>query len=261
MQEEEIALRGGTRGPVVRVGDTVRRDARSSTPAVHSLLRHLEAKGFEGAPRALGFDEQGREILSFLPGEVGLRVHDRALPPYVRTDETLAGVAILLRRLHDATLDFVPTPEAAWASLVGGPRSREVMCHNDVGPYNTVFVNGRPAGFIDWDEAAPAPRVWDAAYAAYRFVPFVPDEICALIGWPAPPDRTRRTRLFCEAYGLAEEGGLMETMSHRIAAMIATGLARNAAGESKYGDEWLRVMKPRLERDLSFVLSLEAEFR
>jgi hypothetical protein len=255
MHEDEVALPGGTHGPVVRVGDTVRRLSRPSTPAVHSLLRHLESKGFD-APRALGFDEQGREILSFLPGDVGLPAHGRVLPAHVRDDATLVDVARLLRRLHDATLDFAPPADAVWVFLVGGPRSGEVICHNDVGPYNTVFVDGHPTAFIDWDEAAPAPRLWDVAYALYRFVPFVPDEICSLIGWPAPPDRARRTRIFCEAYGLEQRAALMETADRRIEAMIATGLARNAAGEPKYGGEWLEVMKPRLVRDLDFVRSL-----
>ena len=54
---------------VVRIGDTVRRTPSEATPAVHDLLRHLEAKGFDGAPRALGFDEHGREVLSFIDGD------------------------------------------------------------------------------------------------------------------------------------------------------------------------------------------------
>ena len=36
------------------------------TEAVHSLLSPLEAVGFRGAPRALGFDEQGREELEWI---------------------------------------------------------------------------------------------------------------------------------------------------------------------------------------------------
>ena len=39
------------------------------TPAVHALLAHLAGTGFTGAPRPLGFDEQGREVLTFLEGE------------------------------------------------------------------------------------------------------------------------------------------------------------------------------------------------
>ena len=54
---EEIPLADGSMTTVVRVGDTVRRPVGRWTPAVHSLLRHLEAVGFEGAPRVLGFDD------------------------------------------------------------------------------------------------------------------------------------------------------------------------------------------------------------
>ena len=52
----------------MRVGDTVRRRAGPWTPAVHALLRYLEAAGFE-APRVRGIDERGREILGYIPGE------------------------------------------------------------------------------------------------------------------------------------------------------------------------------------------------
>jgi len=33
-----------------------------------AVLRHLEDVGFDGAPRARGFDDQARERLTFLPG-------------------------------------------------------------------------------------------------------------------------------------------------------------------------------------------------
>ena len=57
---EEIPPEGGSMTTVVRVGDTVRRPVGRWTPAVHSLLRHSEEVGFEGAPRVLGFDDQNR---------------------------------------------------------------------------------------------------------------------------------------------------------------------------------------------------------
>jgi hypothetical protein len=56
---------------IVRVGDTVHRPVQPWTPATHELLRHLEAVGFRYAPRVLGFDEHGREILSYIPGDSG----------------------------------------------------------------------------------------------------------------------------------------------------------------------------------------------
>lgn len=98
----ELPLRGGTHGPVVRVGQTVRRVARPSTAAIHAMLRHLDRAGFDGAPRALGFDDSGREVLSFIPGEAGVRIDGAAAPAYTRTDATLIAVAQLLRRCHDA---------------------------------------------------------------------------------------------------------------------------------------------------------------
>ena len=85
-------------GRVSRVGDTVRRPRRPTSPATHALLDHLERVGFDGAPRFLGADEQGREVLSLIPGEA-------AMPPYAGwalTDEALVSVAELLRRYHDA---------------------------------------------------------------------------------------------------------------------------------------------------------------
>ena len=66
---DEQPLPGGNAGGAVLAGGTVRRPAGPWTPAVHALLRHLEARGFAGAPRVLGLDEQGREILTYLPGE------------------------------------------------------------------------------------------------------------------------------------------------------------------------------------------------
>ena len=70
MAEEEL-LSGGNTTVVVRVGETVRRPVGPWTPAVHDLLNHLTAAGFAGSPRVLGIDDADREILEFVPGEVG----------------------------------------------------------------------------------------------------------------------------------------------------------------------------------------------
>ena len=40
-------------------------------------------------------------------------------------------------------------------------RPVETVCHNELFPWNTVFRSGVPVAFIDWDTAAPGPRVWD----------------------------------------------------------------------------------------------------
>lgn len=55
---------------VTRVGNTVRRPVRPFTATVHAFLRHLHDQGFEGAPLPLGYDADGREVLTYIPGEV-----------------------------------------------------------------------------------------------------------------------------------------------------------------------------------------------
>ncbi len=255
VSEPEIALRGGTHGPVVRIGDTVRRVPAPARDAIHALLRHLELVGFTGAPRCLGLDDQGREILTFIDGEVAVRLDGQPLPDYVRSDSALTQLGRLTRELHDATVGFEAPPGTEWSYLEGAPRDGEVICHNDLGPWNTVFRSGAPVAFIDWDGAAPAPRMWDVAYAVYRFVPFVPDEICStILGWNEPPERLRRTQIFCDAYAI-ERSDVFTTMERRIELMIATGIAGNADGDPRFGDFWMTVMKRRLLRDLQFVRS------
>jgi hypothetical protein len=66
-------LAGGSVTSVERVGATVRRATGPWTPAVHALLRHLAARGFPTAPRVLGIDDGGREMLTYLEGEVATR--------------------------------------------------------------------------------------------------------------------------------------------------------------------------------------------
>jgi Phosphotransferase enzyme family len=170
MSSEEIALAGGSMTRVVRVGDSVRRPTGRWSGAVHILLRHLEEVGFEGAPRIPGIDDEGREVLSYLPTE-------RAWP---YSEEALIHAGSLIRRLHDALASFVPPAGAVWRYPASGkhtgPDSR--VGHNDLGPNNTVFAGGRPYGFIDWDLAGPAGPLDDLALAAINFTPLRPDRFC-----------------------------------------------------------------------------------
>lgn len=91
----EHRLAGGNTGGAVRVGDTVRRVPGGWTPSVHALLRHLQAVGFTGCPRVHGFDDQGREVLSYLPGEVVGTA--RPWPVWVHSDDALCQIASWLR--------------------------------------------------------------------------------------------------------------------------------------------------------------------
>ena len=126
------ALVGGrvTEG-VVRIGDTVRRPHGPHSGYVRELLDQLERSGFDGAPRALGRDDQGRDVYSFIPGEVPLDLG-------LFSDVQLRSAFELLRRFHDAT---------AGSALAG---AAEVVCHGDVSPCNISRLSpDGPAGRAD----------------------------------------------------------------------------------------------------------------
>jgi hypothetical protein len=62
----EETLPGGNTDGVVRIGGVVHKRASPATPTAYALLRHLEQAGVDGVLRALGFDEQGRQMLTCL---------------------------------------------------------------------------------------------------------------------------------------------------------------------------------------------------
>jgi len=245
-------------GGAERVGDTVRRRTGRWTPSVHALLRHLEAVGFEGAPRVLGFDEHGREVLTYLPSEATSR---RDAPKSLRALEALGR---LLRRYHDAAASFAPPPDAQWR-LGRAPEPGTVVCHNDVNPGNLVYRDGLPYALIDWDLAGPARPVEDLARAAILFCPLLPDETCRAWGYRRPPDRARRLRALARAYGwpeplrlLAEAEAVERRQDRRVRRLEKRrnrADARSAAEieelESRRELAWLDRHRGELERALS----------
>ncbi|HTN79928.1 MAG TPA: phosphotransferase [Acidimicrobiales bacterium] len=189
MSDQEEVLRGGQVNPaVVRIGDTVRRTPTAATSAVHDLLRHLEAKGFDGAPRVLGFDDQGREVLSYVEGVVA---HDESWPEVLHSDDGLVAVVRLLERFHDAVADHRPP----------GLAPEEIVCHGDPGPWNIVWRGDEPVALIDWDFALHASPLYDLSYVAFEMVPLRDDDRCRAMGFTDIPDRARRLRLVCDTYG------------------------------------------------------------
>ncbi len=178
----------------VRVGDTARRSPGPHSAYVKRILTHLEHAGWHGAPRFLGIDDQGREVLSFLDGHVGWQT---CQPAQVRSDESLAAAARLVRQFHDLT---------AHTTLANGS---EVVCHNDLSPRNTVYrdlgAGLRPVAFIDWDIAAPGLRIHDVAHMCWQYPGLGPEA-------SDPTDAARRVRLICDAYGLADRTAVVGTI-------------------------------------------------
>jgi Phosphotransferase enzyme family len=194
----EVVLPGGftNAGLVSRVGHTVRRPWRPTSVAANALLDHLARAGFDGAPRFLGVDDRGREMLSFIAGEAAIE----PLPAWALTDDALVSVAALLRRFHDAVASF-DASRYVWPQPVPAAFRAGTISHNDPNLDNVVFQDGRAAALIDFDLASPGSAVWDVACAARLWAPLraerdVPD--------PLRGRSLDRLHTFVDAYGLAK---------------------------------------------------------
>jgi len=211
---------------VVRVGDTVRRPLYPWSATVHALLLHLESVGFPYAPRFLGIDADGREVLSYVEGVSGA---DGWAP--VVDDTGLDAMARLLRDYHHTVRGFDPPRGAGWSTHAGPLGDGEVVCHGDFGPWNLVWRGGRPVAILDWDLAWPAPALHDVAYALEYVAPFRDDVEC--VRWlrhPVPPDRRRRIERFAVAYGLTDTAGLVDAVLAQQELVLARALRLADAG-------------------------------
>jgi mutator protein MutT len=208
-------LPGGNVGGAVRVGDTVRRPTGPWTGVVHDLMQHLGRSGLPGVPRVLGTDERGREIISFLPGQV------RDPDDWTPGDQLLTEAVQWLRRLHEAVADFRPTGVLPWRGTPRELAEHEIVCHHDCGTYNWVVDADHFVGMIDWDVAGPGVPIDDVAFLAWTGVPLIGD---APLG-----EVVRRLRLVTDAYG--DDAQPHEVVRHAVARMTAA-TDRIAAGQA-----------------------------
>jgi Ser/Thr protein kinase RdoA (MazF antagonist) len=196
---------------VTRVGDTARRPLHRNSEFVHALLRHFEAVGFDGAPRLLGIDEEGREILTYVEGDVFVGPDEAGDPVEFLTDSQITSAGRLIRRFHDATAG---TPFA-------GPC--EVVCHNDLGQHNIVFQGDRAVAIIDWDaDVAPGPRSDDLSHAVWCLAEIGEDG-------GSIDDQAHRARLVCDAYGWEDRGFLIDELEARFRRALAHAQERRLA--------------------------------
>ena len=212
--DAEERLPGGNVGGAVRVGATVRRPTGPWTPAVHALLRHLEGR-VPCVPRVLGFDEQGREVLDFLPGEVvDLTVEHLS-------ERRLVALVGWVRLLHAAVAGF-ENPGPWRLGTVGAPA---LVCHNDLGAYNLCWDGDDLAGVFDWDAAGPSNPLLELAFVAWNGVPM----------WAVDRDvdsyadvAAQRLALVADTYCGVSPLDLLHAVPERIQVMV-DGIARGAA--------------------------------
>jgi len=242
----------------MHVGDTVRRPQTPASPASHALLRHLEAVGFEGAPRYLGQDSQGREVLTYIDGDVPTAPY----PSWALTDDAMVSVVELLRRYHEAVRSFDPSGHP-WPTAVPVPYRGSLVSHNDPNLDNVVFRDGWAVALIDFDLAAPGSALWDVALAARLWVPLRnPVDV--------PDDLVRRTadrlRLMADAYGLPDDDRAALAAAARDTHgwcydIVRAGVERGQAGYAQYwtahaqardqrGRRWLDAATADLQRAL-----------
>jgi Phosphotransferase enzyme family len=247
-----VPLGGGNMSSgVVRVGDTVRRPAGPWTPAVHALLTHLHDAGFRGAPRPLGLDDAGREVLAFIPGTVPWPEHFDLLD----AGPQLRRVARLIREFHDAAAGFTPPPGARWQALTPA-EGAEIIAHHDLAPWNLVAGTGQWA-FIDWDTAAPGTRLWDLAYAVHGFVPLSADPALQRA------DAEARLRLMADAYDLteAQRADLVPLLARRTRVMYDFLAREAAAGSQPWARLWAQGHGAAWLADTRYIARREARWR
>jgi aminoglycoside phosphotransferase (APT) family kinase protein len=154
------------------------------------------------------------------------------MPRWVWTEDVLTTAGRWLALVHEASAGFA-TADAVWQLPAREPV--EVICLNDVAPYNMVFDDaGELTGWIDVDTASPGPRVWDLAHLAYRLVPLTGSEDTGA-GAPDVARCRRRLTSLCEAYAVAGErvdippAAVLDSAVTRLHALAALA-ARCAAG-------------------------------
>ncbi len=187
--------------PTQRRGSAAAHPAQPWTPTVHAFLRHLEAEGFEPAPRVIGsgFDDDGREIVSWLEGTIF------AESVWPHPHQSLHDVGGMLRRLHEVSRTFTQPPDAQWMpwSLHTSGDGDAVISHGNIAPWHVVFRDERPAGLIGWEFCGPVNPVDEVAVTAWYCVRMFDDDVATQIGLPGPQTRAEWFRSFLDGYGLA----------------------------------------------------------
>jgi aminoglycoside phosphotransferase (APT) family kinase protein len=264
MTAEGESLVGGmvNAGAVFRRGALVERPAPRNARALHAYLLALKEHGFDMAPAPVGLTADGREQLTFIPGEVALP----PFPDWAMTKAALESVGSLLWRLHETSASVAVDTRAESPRDLADPEGGTMLCHNDVCPENVVFRDGRAAALIDFDLAAPGRPLWDIAMTARYWVPMV-DPVSTAAFYPSGLDAPARLRILADSYGLsagdrAELPGVIEQSTEVCRTFVARRVADgdpvylHALAERGGWERWDRIQTWLVDHRKTFTAAL-----
>lgn len=212
-------------------GNIVTRPRNHASSFIHDYLNFLHKNGFKEVPKPVLLDTD-YEKLTYVEGDVYEEVLSN-----LRTTDCLSAVADLLRRYHDISTKYIPylTEQEQWLLPIRYPI--EVMCHGDFASYNIAFQDGKPNGIFDFDTVHPGPRIWDVAYASYRWIPLTSSSNPEDFG--TEQEKLQRLDVFLEAYGFAGINRLdiIMTAIKRVQSLVTYMKEEAANGNQQFIDD------------------------
>ena len=220
----------------------------------------LRKQRFSLRTKVLGIDEKNREILSFIEGKAG----NYPLKEYMRSNDVLKEIAKMLRLYHDAVSDFPLLDD--WKPMDHTPNNIEVLCHNDFAIYNIIFNDEKPVGIIDFDVAAPGPRIWDIAYTLYTCVPLSRvyyTESGEAIHYESAQHADsikERVKLFVQSYGKSMDEDYLGMVLLRLEALCTYMKRKANEGDVNFKRMIDEGHLEHYEKDMQFIREHRAEW-
>ena len=242
-----IPLEGGSVNSVDYKDGIVRRKLTKVSPAIHQLLKHLEAKNLSSVPRLLNYDDD-YEYLSYFPGSSITRPWDDA----ILSDEFITRLGQWLKDYHDAVTGFRLKDNARFDWRVTSPKAEMIICHGDLGPWNCIQQNGEFQAIIDWDLAHYGYAMDDVAELAFEFIPMRP-YIELKSGQISGDTRLHRLKVFCQAYGQIRPVEILEHIPIYITRMNTDLKKQASLGIEPFVSFVAKGIADKLDEDKAFI--------